>query len=49
MLRSVHCSPPTVLELKVEGTGKGISLFSNNYFKVAFSAVNYNPQYREAS
>jgi tetratricopeptide (TPR) repeat protein len=44
VLRNVHCSPPAVLELKVEGTGKGVSLYSNNYFKVAFSAVNYKAQ-----
>jgi tetratricopeptide (TPR) repeat protein len=44
VIKDVHCSPPSLLELKVEGAGKGLSLYSNNYFKVAFSAANYAPE-----
>ena len=31
------------MELKVEGGGKTLSLQSNNYFKIQFSAVNFTP------
>jgi tetratricopeptide (TPR) repeat protein len=41
ILRSVHCSYPTVLALEVDHAGKLLSLFSNNYFKVPFSTVGY--------
>ncbi len=44
VIKDVHCTPPSLLELKVEGTGKRMSLYSNNYFKVAFSAANYKPE-----
>jgi hypothetical protein len=32
------------MELKVEGGGKTLSLHSNNYFKIQFSAVNFTPE-----
>jgi Tfp pilus assembly protein PilF len=41
VLRSVHCSYPTVLTLDVDHTGKLVSLYSNNYFKIQFSTVGY--------
>ena len=44
VIRNVHCIPPALLELKVESAGKGVSLYSNNYFKVAFTAANYIPE-----
>ena len=43
VIKDVHCTPPSQLELKVAGDGKGLSLYSNNYFKIAFSAANYAP------
>jgi tetratricopeptide (TPR) repeat protein len=43
-IKDVHCSPPSRIELKVEGTGKGTSLYSNNFYKIAFSATNYAPE-----
>ena len=44
VIKDVHCALPSQLELKVEGAGKGLSLYSNNYFKIAFSAANYTPE-----
>jgi tetratricopeptide (TPR) repeat protein len=44
ILKDVHCAPPSQLELRVEGAGKGTSLYSNNYYKIAFSAANYAPE-----
>ena len=35
---------PSLLELKIEGSGKGVSLYSNNYFKIEFTAANFIPQ-----
>ncbi len=43
VIRNVQCTAPSLLELKVTGNGKGVSLYSNNYFKIAFSAVNFKP------
>jgi hypothetical protein len=42
-IRDVHCSQPAILELTVEGDGKTLSLHSNNYFKIQFSAVGFTP------
>jgi tetratricopeptide (TPR) repeat protein len=42
-IKDVKCSLPAVMELKVEGGGKTLSLQSNNYFKIQFSAVNFTP------
>lgn len=44
VIKSVHCSEPSILELRVEGTGKVISLYSNNYYKIEYSATNYTPE-----
>ena len=42
-IRKVHCSQPAILELTVEGDGKTLSLHSNNYFKIQFSALGFTP------
>jgi len=42
-IRNVHCSQPAILELTVEGDGKTVSLHSNNYFKIQFSALGFTP------
>ncbi len=42
-IKDVKCSLPAVMELKVEGGGKTLSLQSNNYFKIQFTAVNFTP------
>jgi len=43
ILRSVQCSYPSVITLSVEQGGKTVSLYSNNYYKIDFSATNYTP------
>jgi hypothetical protein len=41
ILHGVRCGAPAVLELEVQGPGsKPVALYSNNYFKIEFSAVN---------
>ncbi len=44
VLRSVHCSYPSVITLSLEQAGKRITLYQNNYYKIAFSATNFTPQ-----
>jgi tetratricopeptide (TPR) repeat protein len=43
ILRAVRCSYPTVLTLTVDHGGNLVSLYSNNYFKLPFSTLNYVP------
>ncbi len=42
ILHAVHCGPPAVLELEVDGTKK-IALYANDYYKITFMAMNYKP------
>jgi Tfp pilus assembly protein PilF len=42
-IRNVQCSLPAIMRLKVEAEGKTISLRSNNYFKIPFTAVGFTP------
>jgi tetratricopeptide (TPR) repeat protein len=44
VIRGVRCTAPAQLELKVESAAKGFRLYSNNYFKIDFTAVNYKPR-----
>jgi len=44
VIKGVQCTDPSTIELKVEGTGKEISLYSNNYFQITYSASNYTPE-----
>jgi tetratricopeptide (TPR) repeat protein len=44
VIRGVKCSYPAVIELRVEGAAKTVSLYSNNYYKLDFSAVGFTPQ-----
>ena len=43
-LRSVQCYYPSVMTLSVVEGGKTISLYSNNYLHIEFSAANFTPQ-----
>jgi len=43
MIRNVECSGATEIELKVEGSGPPVSLYTNNYMKVDFTAANFTP------
>jgi tetratricopeptide (TPR) repeat protein len=44
VIKSVKCSEPSILELRVEETGKTVSLYSNNYYRIGYSAANYTPE-----
>ena len=43
VLRGVTCSYPAVIELRLEGGAKTLSLYNNNYYKVEYSAANFTP------
>lgn len=43
VLRGVTCSYPAVIELRLEGGAKTLSLYNNNYYKVEYSASNFTP------
>jgi tetratricopeptide (TPR) repeat protein len=41
ILRSVHCSYPTILTLSVDQAGKAVSLYRNDFNQIEFSATNF--------
>jgi len=43
IIKGVQCSYPSTIELRVEREGKAVSLYSNNYYKIDYSAANYSP------
>lgn len=44
VIHGVHCSYPVVIELQLEGAGKKLSLYNNNYYHIDYSASNFTPQ-----
>jgi tetratricopeptide (TPR) repeat protein len=44
VLRSVHCSYPTILTLSVDQAGKAVSLYRNDFNQIEFSATNFTPK-----
>ncbi len=44
VLRAIHCGPPSVLELEVDGVTKKIALYANDFYKVTFMTMNYKPE-----
>jgi tetratricopeptide (TPR) repeat protein len=44
ILRSVHCSYPTILTLSVDQAGKAVSLYRNDFNQIEFSATNFTPK-----
>jgi Tfp pilus assembly protein PilF len=44
ILRSVHCSYPTILTLSVDQAGKAVSLYRNDFNQIEFSATNFAPK-----
>ena len=44
MIRDVHCSYPSVIEFRVEDPKRKVSLYTNNYFKLEFSALGFTPE-----
>ena len=44
VIRGVQCTYPAVIEFKVEAAGKSFDVYSNNYFKVDFTAASFAPK-----
>jgi thioredoxin-like negative regulator of GroEL len=44
VIRGVQCSYPAVIEFRVEGAKKTVSVYSNNYYKLDVSALGYTPE-----
>jgi len=44
VIQGVQCTDPATIELKVTTGGRAVSLYSNNYYDIPFSAVNFTPQ-----
>jgi tetratricopeptide (TPR) repeat protein len=43
ILHNVRCGPPAILEFEIDGAKK-IALFTNDYYKISFLAMNYKPE-----
>jgi tetratricopeptide (TPR) repeat protein len=43
VIHNVKCSYPTVLTLTLDRPGKPVALYTNNYFKVTFTTLNFQP------
>jgi Tfp pilus assembly protein PilF len=43
VLTGVTCSDPVVMELRVVGPKRTVSLYNNNYYDIDFTAANFNP------
>ncbi len=43
-VREVKCSYPSGIEFRVDGTNKTVSLYSNNYYKIEFTALGFTPE-----
>lgn len=44
VIRDVQCSYPSAIDFKVEGGGKIVSIYHNNYYKLEFSTLGFMPQ-----
>ncbi len=44
LIQGVQCTDPSTIELKVQEGGKAVSLYSNNYYNIPFSAMNFTPE-----
>jgi tetratricopeptide (TPR) repeat protein len=44
VIHDVRCGAPSVLQLQLQSAAGTIFLYSNNYFNVPFTAVNYTPE-----
>jgi tetratricopeptide (TPR) repeat protein len=44
VIRDVTCSYPAMIEFQVDTTEKPVSLYSNNYFKIDFTVLNFTPK-----
>ena len=43
VIRAVECSYPAVIDFQIQTTGKPVSLYSNDYFKLDVTAANFTP------
>ena len=43
ILRDVQCSYPSLITVNVEASGRKVMLYSNNFYKVDYSATNFDP------
>lgn len=43
-IHGVKCSYPAVIEFRVEGAKKNVSLYSNDFLKIDFTAIGFTPQ-----
>lgn len=43
VIHAVACSYPAVLEMRVDGAARPVSLYTNNYFQLEVSALGYTP------
>jgi hypothetical protein len=44
VIQGVSCSYPSVIEFRVEGPKKTVSVYNNNYFKIELTALGFTPQ-----
>jgi Tfp pilus assembly protein PilF len=44
VIRGVQCSYPAVIEFKVEGAKKAVSVYSNNYYRLEITALGFTPE-----
>jgi tetratricopeptide (TPR) repeat protein len=44
VIHDVRCGAPSVLQLQLQNASGTIFLYSNNYFNVPFTALNYTPE-----
>jgi tetratricopeptide (TPR) repeat protein len=43
-IHDVKCSYPSVIDFSVDGANKHVSLYSNDYYKIEFSALGFTPE-----
>jgi hypothetical protein len=44
VIHDVQCSYPAVIEFHVDTAKKPVSLYSNNYFKIDYTALGFTPK-----
>jgi hypothetical protein len=44
IMRGVTCSYPAVMDFRVEGAGKTITVYTNNYFQLEVTAAGFTPE-----
>ncbi|WP_446743173.1 tetratricopeptide repeat protein [Silvibacterium acidisoli] len=44
IIHGVQCSSPATLDLNLQGTKATLALYSGNYFRIEYSALNFTPE-----